>query len=64
MSRFTVYSALINRKEWEQKGEEMVAQYVRNYKALYEGGDESEYGEVTDRADDLDICAPKTLLET
>lgn len=46
--------ALINRKEWTQKGPEMVAQYLKNYKALYEQGDESEYEDVSHRADDLD----------
>lgn len=58
--------AMRNRKEWELKGKEMVAQYKKNFKALYEGGEESEYGDVTDRADELDApkASPKSLLET
>ena len=56
--------AIINRKEWEAKGEEMVAQYKKNFKSLYEGGDETEYGDVTERADDLDILNDvKKILE-
>lgn len=30
--------ANINRKEWEQKGEAMVQQYLKNYKEKYENG--------------------------
>jgi len=56
--------AIINRKEWEAKGEEMVAQYKKNFKSLYDGGDETEYEDVTERADDLDILrGMKNLLE-
>ncbi|CAB9528997.1 Receptor-type guanylate cyclase gcy [Seminavis robusta] len=50
--------AIINRKEWELKGEEMVKQYQQNYKVLYEECEESEYAEVTERADDLDDPTP------
>lgn len=61
--------ALINRKEWEQKGAQMVQQYLKNYEARYgSGGDHSasHHEDVTDHADGLDNphdLPKKTTLE-
>jgi hypothetical protein len=34
--------AIINRKEWEQKGEEMVRKYLEEYYEKYANDDEQE----------------------
>ena len=40
--------ALINRKEWEKKGEQMVKQYLINHEQMY--GEETKPEEIAEQA--------------